>query len=211
MMKNFPFLGSFVSPDDESTNKEITLGGLVTEPIEKYDPFSILSKSESSQKIEHGSWFIVESKKYVTPTITPLSLSLTVQSNSLEAVIVNKLENISKVQKIYIRDLDTLISVRVLLEMETYDYELMDKILNEAEFPIKDMFSTKLFDFEYIPYEQGSDDNLIETFNQKLIFDRGVNNLLSTFHVSYTFEDPIEKIPQVEVFIGKTPQVKFFI
>lgn len=67
----------------------------------------------------------------------------------LEAIIkFKKFENITD---IYIEEGEQFINIEVFINLERYDYDLMNDIFNDAEFPLKDKFEKdKFFNFQYI-------------------------------------------------------------
>lgn len=101
----------------------------------------------------------------------------TTLEKQLELAITRKLKNFGEVREIYINHNDELTTVKVILNIEYYDYYLMDKIFNEAEFPIRDSFKGELINFEYIPYYPDSE-HLIDPKQDELIFDRAIQEYL---------------------------------
>ncbi len=102
----------------------------------------------------------------------------TTPEEQLELKIARRLKNFEQIREIYISHNEELTTVKVILDVEHYNYNLMDKIFNEAEFPVKDSFSEKLISFEYIPYYPESN-NLINPQEDRLIFTRAIQENLS--------------------------------
>jgi hypothetical protein len=133
-------------------------------------------------------------RNYVTSSLLQQNNALNiadiiVDNQSLETNIVNKFKKFKETLKIYICHNNDLTIVKILLAKQHYDYELMDKIFNEAEFPIKDTFQDKLIDFEYIPFSSAYH-RLINSDLDKLIFDRKMDDvLMSKGERLYSYND----------------------
>lgn len=118
-----------------------------------------LSKSYSTSNII-GPRFVLVS----TPSKT--------EEEQIEREIARVFERIVQIFKIYIYHDAEITNVKVLINFDHYDYDLMDKIFNEAEFPIKDLFTDKLIHFEYIPI--GSEQKFINPELEKLIYNKSL-------------------------------------
>ncbi|MBI2613979.1 MAG: hypothetical protein HYW62_04380 [Candidatus Levybacteria bacterium] len=160
--------------------------------------FAAESQKENAinKTIDFIPCLVSEAKNYAAPNYIPFGFSLLTQNNSLETVVVSKLEKIDKVKKIYLDEQSQFADIKIFLEMPTYDYDLINKILNEIEFPIKDTFKNKLIDFEYLPFTE--EDKSIDT-GWKLIFNRDVNEMIFNPYSDFSYEDPLNNIPLVNV------------
>lgn len=90
----------------------------------------------------------------------------------LELAIVLKFKNLPKIISVYINQREDFISIKVLLNTKTYDYELMDNIFRKVEFPLQDMFEDLLIDFNYIPSPNGEGEELINKQKDKQIYQK---------------------------------------
>lgn len=157
---------------------------------------NLQNDTQIGKAVEFVPQFITEAKSYVIPTYTPLAYSLLTNDYSLETIAVSKLEKIVEVTKIYLDDQEQIADIKVFINMNTYDYDLIDKIQNEVEFPIKDLFKNKLIDIEYLPSIE--DDSAFEDTRWKLIFNRNINNLVFDQDI-YGYENPLTNLPLVNV------------
>ncbi len=102
--------------------------------------------------------------------VVDLAYSAETDSNNLELETIIKFKQFSEVTDIYFKESDQIITVRVLIDLAQYDYDLMNEIFNRAEFPLKDKFEKdRLIDFQYLYVSQQSEQ--IEHFG-KYIFHR---------------------------------------
>lgn len=80
-----------------------------------------------------------------------LAYSTQADADNLELETVFKLKQFDQVKSIYIDEIDNIITMRVLIEIDQYEYDLMNEIFNKAEFPLKDKYEkNKLIHFQYI-------------------------------------------------------------
>ncbi len=91
---------------------------------------------------------------------------------SVDSFVATKALNYSKIQKVYTFDKGNSVSIKVFLEMPTYDYRLIRQLLEEVEFPLKDFFRDRLIFVEYIPVFKGN----IEPKEMRLVYDRQAND-----------------------------------
>ena len=165
---------------------------------------TLTESAESNQKVQIRTWGgLLTHQNYTTPTPSLDSLSLLISSfgNSIEAEIVDKLDQIDEVIKVYYKEDNNFISVKILLTMPTYDFELIDKLLNRVEYPVKDQYKNKLINFEYIPYTKG-DQEQSENKNMLQIFNRELQEIIYLSTVTYSYIDPVENfltIPQWQI------------
>lgn len=148
------------------------------------EPVFISLGTQSEQPVNQITWFTSSLPQSYLAFNQPLQdfalmsdYSVTLEEQ-LELEIARKLKNFEQVREIYIRHNEELTIVKVILDVEHYDYNLMDRIFNKAEFPIKDSFLEKLISFEYIPYYPESN-NLINPKEDKLMFNKVVQENLS--------------------------------
>lgn len=80
-----------------------------------------------------------------------LLYSFSQSSDNLELETRIKLKKFEDITDIYIEEGEQFINIRVFIDLERYDYSLMNDIFKNAEFPLKDKFEkNKLFNFQYI-------------------------------------------------------------
>lgn len=80
-----------------------------------------------------------------------LLYSFSQSSDNLELETRIKFKKFEDITDIYIEEGEQFINIRVFIDLERYDYNLMNDIFNDAEFPLKDKFEKdKLFNFQYI-------------------------------------------------------------
>lgn len=89
----------------------------------------------------------------------------------LELELTKKLRKFQQVRNIYIHLGKNLTVIKVILDINHYDCDLMSEIFKRVEFPIKDAFQERLFHFDYIPYYSGYE-KLINPQRDKLIFNK---------------------------------------
>ena len=128
--------------------------------------------------------------KSYTPNLTSQSLFLSYSvssKESLEQTILSKFQRIEEVEKIYILFNGNLVLVKIVLDMPTYGYDLMQRIFTEAEFPIKDSYLDKIIDFEYLPKE-----STLPFEEYKLLLDKELIDMSfsSNFNYGELFEAP---------------------
>lgn len=196
------FLGNlsfFPSQDKTIAGNNINLGSGFLLKNNEEDNARILHENVVGKTIGFIPCFVNEAKSYATPNYTPLAFSLLTQNNSLETTIVGKLEKIDKVKKVYMDEDEQFTDIKIILEMNTYDYDLVDKILKEVEFPIKDEFKNKLIDFEYLPFIEKEDDDIYNGTNWKLIFSRNISEIVFSPNNDFNYEKPLNNIPLVNV------------
>lgn len=104
---------------------------------------------------------------------------------TLEQLIVSYAQHIKEIVKIYVSEMNMITSVSVVIKMNEYDYDLMSKIFEKFEFPVKDMFVNKLIDFDYISLADLVNKNSLKS--SILIYNKELNDikydLLSTFDI----------------------------
>lgn len=140
------------------------------------------------------SFSINEPKNWITNELQSKNvffISATPSEETMKQMIKDKYGKFEKVRKVYVSEEKEITLVKVILEMETYDYNLMDEIFNEAEFPIKDQFRNKLIDFEYLNLNTEEEQNISQDYEliyrdsekqtySSMIFDVGENPLTPT-------------------------------
>lgn len=139
-----------------------------------------------SQKFDLKPTFLFSEEQYITIPSHRYAYALASLSidRTLEQLIVSYAQKIKEIKKIYVSEMNMLTSVSIVIKMDYYDYDLMNKIFERFEFPVKDMFASKLIDFNYVP-----EADLINTplkrsiliYNNELIDIK--TDLLSTFDV----------------------------
>lgn len=159
-----------------------------------------VKNSEATQNINYRPWFVTDRRSYITPNNTPIGYALLTQrskDDSLELNLINRLQQFDKVERIYLSHNENLIQVKVLVQMETYDYKLMDKLINDVEFPIKDSYKSKLIDFEYIPNLPNQEPDIYSS--SKLIYNKKANEVVFGSTITFSYENPLENIHQVNI------------
>jgi hypothetical protein len=118
------------------------------------------------------------SERQVTPTATQslyneefaldllYSFNQGIDNFELEAII--KFKKFEHITDIYIEEGEQFINIKVFINLEKYDYDLMNNIFNDAEFPLKDKFERdKLFNFRYI-YKTAIQSEFIEYLGKRV-------------------------------------------
>lgn len=120
-------------------------------------------------------------------------------NRSLEQLIVSRAQNINEIAKVYFFEKDMLVSIFVVLNMNQYDYDLMNRIFEDLEFPIKDLFKNKLISFNYLSVDDSLNKKSYEFIN--LIYNKELNNIKSTFHESFDFyTEQKNNIPEIKIY-----------
>lgn len=103
------------------------------------------------------------------------SLTPNFKNKTIREQIVDAYKDFKSIQKIFIKEYQNFTEVKVVLEMKTYDYNLMNDIFRIAEFPLKELNSHMLINVDYIPSiaEEG---NLVDPFIYELIYNRDLLN-----------------------------------
>ena len=159
-----------------------------------------IKENQANQYINYKSWFETDERNYVTPNYTPLAYALltTAKDDSLEMNLIHKFQKFDRVLRIYLTEYNNFIQIKVLLDMEIYDYELMDKLINDAEFSIKDSFRNKLIDFEYVPVLSNQKIE-VANISTQLIYDKDTNEAVFEATYSFSYENPFENVLQANV------------
>lgn len=91
-----------------------------------------------------------------------------IDSNNLELESAIKFKKFNEVSDIYIQEDSNLTIVRVLINLDKYNYNLMTEIFNTAEFPLRDKFERdRLIDFQYV-YNISGHITPIEYFGKRI-------------------------------------------
>lgn len=97
-----------------------------------------------------------------------LAYTSDIDSDNFELETIIKLKRFDEITNIYIQESEDVITTRVLINLEKYDYSLMEKIFNTVEFPLKDKFETeKMIDFQYI-YNTTDHTTPVEHFGKRI-------------------------------------------
>lgn len=97
-----------------------------------------------------------------------LLYSFNQSADNFELETIIKFKQIENITDIYIEEGEQFINIRVFINLERYDYNLMNDIFNNAEFPLKDKFEKdKLFNFQYI-YKKAIPSEFIEYLGRRL-------------------------------------------
>lgn len=159
-------------------------------------PLFLSPDTQSEHSINQIAWFTtVPSENYSIPdklsqNVTLASAYIATEEQRLELSVVQKFKKINQVKKIYINYSQELTTVKIILDTDFYNYDLMEKILNEAEVPIRNIFLERLVDFEYIPIYPKTN-HLVNTQADKLIFNKKTHEVPPTRQLinSAEFED----------------------
>ncbi len=157
---------------------------------------NVNKNNQTIQPINYKPWFVTNRRNYITPNYTPIGYEIS-KDESLELNLISRLQKFDKVERIYLNNIENFIQVKVLIEMETYDYELINKLINDVEFTIKDSYKNKLIDFEYIPNLPDQEPDIYSSL--KLIFNKKVNEAMLRSTITFSYENPFENIPQVNI------------
>ncbi len=150
---------------------------------QKVDP-TFLNPTYSLSHIGHIPWIASssEAEEYLDEIdLMPsqhesmMLTSLTISDE--ESYVVNKLKRFEEIKEVYINhNKKDLTLIKIKIEMENYNYDLMRKIFEEAEFPVKDNFPKQLFDFKYIPITNDNND-LININLDKQIYNKQADEI----------------------------------
>lgn len=100
-----------------------------------------------------------------------LLYSFSPSADNFELETTIKFKKFDKITDIYIEEGEQFINIRIFINLEQYDYNLMSDIFNDAEFPLKDKFEKdKFLNFQYI-YKTVDQHEFIEN-RGKRIFHR---------------------------------------
>lgn len=93
--------------------------------------------------------------------------------NSLELEAVAKLLRFGQVTDVYFDESPDIITIRAILDLEVYNYDLMTSIFESVEFPLKDKYENdKLINFEYV-YRVSAGRNQLDHYGRG-IFSRSL-------------------------------------
>lgn len=115
-------------------------------------------------------------------------LSPNIKNRSIKEQIVDIYKSFNKVKKIYVKEYENFTDVKVILDMEIYDYDLMNSIFNTAEFPLKENNSHMLFNVDYIPTIAG-EGSLVDPFIYQLIYNKDLLNVEALNNTIYSLTD----------------------
>lgn len=94
------------------------------------------------------------------------SFNQSIDNFELETMI--KFKKFEHITDIYIEEERQFINIRVFINLDKYDYNLMSDIFNQAEFPLQDKFEeNKLFNFQYI-YKKAIKPDLIDHLGRRI-------------------------------------------
>lgn len=97
-----------------------------------------------------------------------LLYSFNQSADNFELETVIKFKKFDNITDIYIEEGKQFINIRVFINLERYDYSLMNDIFNDAEFPVKDKFEKdKFFNFQYL-YKSADPSELIEYLGRRI-------------------------------------------
>lgn len=99
-----------------------------------------------------------------------LLYSLNPSADNFELETIIKFKKFENITDIYIEEGEQFINIRVFINLESYDYNLMNNIFNDAEFPLKDKFEKdKLFNFQYI-YKKAIQSEFIDYLGRRVFY-----------------------------------------
>ena len=140
------------------------------------------SPTESAQSLNFKNWLVIpKPESYLTRDELEKELVFVSNSSFLEPneylglELVKKLKKFSQARNVYIHYDKDLTVIKVILDVDHYDCDLMDELFKNVEFPIKDTFEERLFHFDYIPYYPGYE-KLINSQRDKLIFNKEIDS-----------------------------------
>lgn len=97
-----------------------------------------------------------------------LLYSFSQNADNFELETIIKFKKFENITDIYIEEGEQFINIRVLINLERYDYNLMNNIFNDAEFPLKDKFEKdKLFNLQYI-YKKAIQSEFIDYLGRRV-------------------------------------------
>lgn len=97
-----------------------------------------------------------------------LLYSFSQNADNFELETIIKFKKFESITDIYIEEGEQFINIRIFLDLERYDYNLMNDIFNDAEFPLRDKFErNKLFNFQYT-YKAVAQYESIEYFGERI-------------------------------------------